>query len=249
MKKVGIVGGIAWPSTVEYYTGLCQRGEALCQSGDRHAMASMPEIAIESLDHDRAVAFLGNDEDETSWIRFDEYHRAALQRLERSGANFALIASNTSHHRFVQITRGIGIPVLNIFEIVARECARIQARQVLILGTASTMDSPLFREAFAAHGIRASGPDQSDAKELTVRLSEELQHGTDNAAAVRLGDIARMCRRQFTTPPAVCLACTELPLAFPKHKTMTSFDLGGIRYINSTALHIQAAFNCAVSEA
>lgn len=55
----------------------------------------MPEISIESLDLAKAISYLGSDNDE-SWSRFDNYHRSALQRLEASGVDFALIASNTA---------------------------------------------------------------------------------------------------------------------------------------------------------
>jgi aspartate racemase len=57
------------------------------------------------------------------------YHRAALRRLEASGAEFALMAS-TPHHRYASIVRGIGIPVPNIFEVVAKESARSWPRRL-----------------------------------------------------------------------------------------------------------------------
>jgi aspartate/glutamate racemase len=69
-------------------------------------------MSIESLDVNKAISYFGTDEDETSWSQFDGYHRAALERLEASGADFALMASNTPHHRFASIVRGIRIPVL-----------------------------------------------------------------------------------------------------------------------------------------
>jgi len=114
VKKIGIVGGVAWRSTVDYYAEICRRSEP-----------QTPEISIESLDLNKAVSYLGVDGDEESWRRFDDYHRAALQCLEASGADFALMASNTPHHRFASIVRGIGIPVISIFDVVAKESARI----------------------------------------------------------------------------------------------------------------------------
>lgn len=245
MKKIGIVGGIAWPSTVEYYSELCRLGE-LWNHSHPHAGHAMPEMVIESLDHDKAVAYLGTDDDEASWSRFDQYHRAALQRLEVSSACVALIASNTSHHRFAEIVRGIGIPVINMFEVAARECARIEAKQVLILGTATIMRSARLREIFAAQGIEATGPEDPDARAMTIRLSEQLQHGKTGGTDVRLGDIARRCcEQQFAAPPVVCLACTELPLAFPELKTLAMFEIDGVTYINTTAAHIDAVFDFA----
>ncbi len=115
MKKSGIVGGVAWLSTVDYYTEICRRSERLHLAKNLQCAPSTPEMSIESLDLNKAFSYLGTDDDEESWSQFDEYHRAALQRLEASGAEFALIASNTSHHRFSAIVRGIGIPVISIF--------------------------------------------------------------------------------------------------------------------------------------
>src|SRR5690348_12496169 len=117
MKKTGIVGGVSWLSTVEYYSELCRRGEKRRNST---GVPEVPEMVIESLDLGRAISYLGELEDDASWARFDDYHRAALQRLEASGAEIALIASNSAHHRFEAITEGAKIPVLSIIDVMAR---------------------------------------------------------------------------------------------------------------------------------
>ena len=235
MKKIGIVGGIAWPSTVEYYAGLCRLSEERDET---------PEMVIDSLDHNRAVAYVGDDAVPDSWLRFDAYHRDALKRLEAAGADFALIASNTSHHRLVEILRGIRIPVLSLFDAAAAECARLGARRVLILGTATTMGSPRLREAFAARGIAAAGPQDPEVRAASIRLSKELQHRGELAgAAAELDTMVRISCPPDAEPPLVCLACTELPLAFPEQKTLAVFESGGLRYMNTTAVHIRAAFD------
>lgn len=123
----------------------------------------MPERIIESLDLNKAVSCLGIDGDEASWSGFDEYHRAVLQHLEVCGAEVAVIASNTTHHRLRKIVGGIGIPVLSILEAAATQCVQIEARPVLILGTALTMTSLKFRPAFADFGIQAVGPHEDHA--------------------------------------------------------------------------------------
>ncbi|MGA7288037.1 MAG: aspartate/glutamate racemase family protein [Terriglobales bacterium] len=209
----------------------------------------MPEMCIESLDLNKAFSYIGDDDDEESWSRFDEYHRAALQRLEKSGAEFALMAANTPHHRFAAIVRGIGIPVISIIDAVAKESARIGAREVLILGTALTMRSARFREGFAQCGVEASGPRDEAARAATVTLIKELQVGKAEGAAERLGKIARKAfEGLFKAQPAVCLACTELPLAFQEQKMLATFRYDGVLYINTTAVHINAAFDLAAGE-
>lgn len=239
MKKIGIVGGIAWPSTVEYYAGLCR----LCE-----VRGETPEMVIESLDHNRAVAYVGDDGSAGSWQRFDAYHHDALVRLEAAGADFALIASNTSHHRLAEIRQGVRIPVLSLFDAVAQECIRQDARRVLILGTATTMRSSRLREAFAAHGVAAAGPEDPQVRAASIRLSQELQHRGELAgAAAELGAMVRASCPPGGEPPLACLACTELPLAFPEQKTLSVFESGGNRYMNTTAVHIRAAFDLATA--
>lgn len=249
MKKIGIVGGVAWRSTVDYYSELCRRSEQWHMAKKRPGVPSTPEMSIESLDLNKVFSYLGNDENESSWSRFDEYHRAALERLEASGADFALIASNTSHHRLAQIVRGIGIPVLSILDAVAKESARIGAREVLILGTIPTMRSAIFREGFAKYGVAATGPSDEGARVATMNLIADLQLGKENGAAERLVKIARgSFGGPFKAQPVVCLACTELPLAFPAQKTLGTFDYDGVSYINTSVVHIDAAFDFAVQE-
>jgi hypothetical protein len=78
VKKIGIVGGLAWPSTVQYYSELCRRSEQWHLQ--RNLPLQTPEIAIESLNLAKAFSYIGSDGDEASWARFDAYHRTALER-------------------------------------------------------------------------------------------------------------------------------------------------------------------------
>lgn len=133
-----------------------------------------------------------------------------------------------------------------MFDVVAKECARMGANQVLILGTAVTMRSPRFRHKFAEHGIDATGPEDETVRSLTAQLISELQLGHSEGAAQRLDTIARTaCQQQFSATPLVCLACTELPLAFPEMKSRSTFESGGIRYLNSTIVHVDALLKTA----
>lgn len=249
MKKIGIVGGIAWRSTVDYYSGICSRSEQWQLARNPRALPSMPEISIESLDLSKAVSYLGADDDDASWDKFDDYHRAALQRLEANGVDFALLASNTCHHRFEAIVRGVRIPVISILDATAEACARMGADEVLILGTSVTMRSARFRGGFEKYGITAVGPHKEALRARTAVLIADLQLGKLEGGAERLGKIARSSfEARFRTQPAVCLACTELALALPDQKMLTSFEHDGVRYINTTTAHIEAAFNFALNE-
>jgi aspartate racemase len=248
MKKIGIVGGVAWQSTVEYYSELCRRSEQWHTARNPDDIPTFPEITIESLDLAKAVAYLGRDNDEQSWSRFDDYHRSALKRLEASGSDFALMASNTPHHRFENIVRGIQIPVISIVDEMAKESVRVRARRVLLLGTEQTMTSPQFRAVFARHGVPAAGPQNELARSLTVDLIWDLQQGHTEGAAERLSRIAKLsCEAQpGSTQQVVCLACTELPLAFQGMKRLLTFEYDHILYMNSSMVHVNAAFKRAI---
>ena len=246
MKKIGILGGIGWPSTVEYYAGLYGLAETRNRMQDR---ARMPEMAIESLDLAKAERLVGSDGDEDSWSAFDAYHHAALQRLERSGADFAVIACNTAHHRLQQIERGLAIPVLGIVDTAADACAERGIRDVLILGTRTVMASAVFRAAFRQRGIDAHAPAEERHRQMVLASIDALASGHDDGVSARLRQVIAESGLDQNSSAAVYLGCTELPLAFPAHKHEGTFEVDGIRCINSTALHIRAAFEYATVDA
>jgi aspartate racemase len=250
LKKLGIVGGLAWRSTVTYYSEYCGRAERWHVARGRPGAPAAPELVIESLDLNRAFALIGRDGDVASWAAFDDYHRAALRRLQAAGADFALRAANTPHHRLDAITRGVELPVVSILEALARAAAGGGARAVLLLGTAVTMASDRFAAAFARHGIVAAGPRDPAVRERTAALITELQGGAVAGAAARVSAlVAATVGPQFAAPPLVCLACTELPLAFPGSGSAASFEAEGVRYLNSVPVHVEAAFACAAGAA
>lgn len=186
MKKIGIVGGTAWVSTVEYYAAICAIGEDA---------GVQPEFSIESIDNARAQAYIGSFNDEPSWERFDAYYRAALENVERAGAQVALLAANTPHHRFAAITAGIGIPVVSIIDAVARTCASLGQNRLLLLGTALTMSSSVMRARYGEHGIDVVTPPASEHPAI-VALIERLQRGRDpRTGSIRSCTLGRFCSR------------------------------------------------------
>jgi aspartate racemase len=243
MKKLGMVGGVAWPSTIEYYRAICR----LSQEHHAHEPISgptpMPEMTIESVNMSKSFGLRGGSiSDDASWARYDQYFREALQRLEAAGADLAIIASNTPHNRFASITKGIRIPVLSIFEAVAEDCARKGVDEMLILGTAPTMSSPAFQEVLAGSGIRAHSPSAQDARDKVVAVISELNAERNEDAGRRIRNIVDASFPGNGGVRTVCLACTELPLAFPGSERETDIVVADIRYINTTLVHARAAF-------
>jgi aspartate racemase len=247
MKKIGILGGLAWPATVEYYKTICQ----LSQDHRAHLNFSgpcpMPEMCIESVNINYSYNRRGRYGDEDSWRAYDAYFHAALKRLENNGVDFAIIASNTPHIRYDAITEGLKIPVLSIFEAVAETCQIHGVDEILLLGTEPTMNSGAFPGYLARHGIRAVAPPDDRLKAKAADLIAELFTGRSTNGRARIQAIVGPSLAQAGIgKKVVCLACTELPLAFEGQGHLQTFEADGILYLNTTIIHVKAAFRYAV---
>jgi aspartate racemase len=246
MKKIGLVGGLAWLSTIEYYSEIHRAVETQFTNTAYLERQSSLEMSIESLDLKTALSYLGSEGDESTWSKFDTYHRDALLRLQQSGAECAAIASNTPHARFDSIVRGVEIRVVDIFTVVAEEAASRGLRHVLILGTPLTMMSQRFRLVLSSHGVRAIEVTDEEAVSETFDLIGRLQCGRMQEAAEEIeGIVRRIWKAPPQAQPCVILACTELPLAFEESVRESVFVSGDITYINPMAVHIRAILNYA----
>jgi aspartate racemase len=245
-KKIGIVGGVSWISTLEYYQAICEMSHRCHHGQKRDGPASIPEMAIESLNINKSVSLRGRPGDDDSWRAFEAYFRKALNRLEASDVDFAIIASNTPHNRFDQITEGLGIPVLNIFEEVARTCVNNNIVKALILGTEPTMSSQVFPSVLRENGISGILPDIGNDQDKVISLIDLLQAEKNNKGAELIQGLAeKYLRATADEPSAVCLSCTELSLAFPQHLNVPIFEIDGITYLNTLLIHAKAAFDYA----
>ena len=249
MKKIGIIGGVSWISTLEYYKYICELSHHHQEQRLPGGPPAVPEMVIESLNINKSFSLRGRPGDDKSWHKFDAYFRKALQSLQNSGAEFAIIASNTPHNRFDAITAGIDIPVINIFEVVAHECVRLGARKALVLGTLPTMESSVFPSVLAKHGITPVLPNSDEHTDAIVHLIAKLQTGGETVGADIMRSVAVDSLSQDALPESiVCLSCTELPLAFPEFVSEPTFTVEGIRYLNTTVIHAKAAFEFASAE-
>jgi aspartate racemase len=247
-KKIGIVGGVSWISTVEYYRAICEMSHRYPRERTLAGPPPIPEMTIESLNINHSVSLRGRPGNDDSWLKFENYFRSALKRLEASDIDFAIIASNTPHNRFNQIIEGIGIPVLNIFEEVAKVCTRNKLGSTLILGTEPTMSSHVFPSVLSKHGISGVLPETGQDQELVISLIAELQAAKSSNAAERIQSLAeKYLSVTPDKPAAVCLSCTELPLAFPDYLNAPTFEVNGLTYLNTTIIHAKAAFDYAIS--
>lgn len=246
MRKIGIVGGVSWLSTIEYYRTICELSHKDQTGKKLIGPPSIPEMAIESLNINRSFNMRGNADDPKSWEPFETYFRSALMRLDASGAEVAFIASNTPHNRFEEITKGVRIPVVSIFVATANKCLELGIKEALILGTAPTMESASFSTVLSSKGVNSSAPEHSPDRMSIVKVIGELQLGDEVSDKHAIKSVVENTAKQFRNGRVgVCLACTELPLLFPEYVDDPYFEVDGVLYLNTTIIHAIAVYNFA----
>ena len=247
MKKIGILGGLAWPATIEYYKAICQMSQSYHSQFKFNGPSPMPEMCIESVNINYSFNHRGEVGNESSWKEYDTYFNSALKRLERNGADFAIITANTLHTRFESITKNINIPVLSIYEAIANECKKNELNQFLLLGTEPTMKSNSMPDFMASKGIDAFSPPNTEMQLKVINLISDLFEGKSENGRTVVNEVVHSAYQQkHANRKTVCLACTELPLAFSGKEQLETFSEDEVIYLNTTIIHAKAAFDYAV---
>ncbi len=249
MKKIGVVGGLAWPSTAEYYRLLCSGANARFRRRGHPEPCPSPPMVIESLDISVTRRARGRPGDEASWAGYDTLFRDAFHRLHQAGAEVGLVASNTPHVRWPAISADCRLTLVSILDATAKAVRNLGARRALVLGTPVTMRSRIYADALARCGIAClPNPDDAVVDALGALIDNELYRGqTEIAHRWLLQAAHRFGGGDRGT--AVCLACTELPLAFTGHRDDTAFTVDGITFVNTTTAHVEAVLARSLGEA
>ena len=225
MKTLGIIGGIAPPSTIDYYRLLTSRYRARSPDG------SYPSILIDSIDATRFFRLLSADDREgmTAFLLVE------LDRLARAGADLALFASNTPHLVFAEVSRAAPIPLISIVEETAI-AAESQGYKILgLLGARFTMEGGFYPAVFARHGMTVIVPEADDRAYVHERYFAELVEGSfrDETRAGMTAVIARMMARDHIE--AIILGGTELPLLFRDGPSLE------VPLLDTTMIHVESA--------
>jgi len=224
MKTLGLVGGIAPGSTVDYYRSLIAGYRA------RNPDGSYPPILITSIDLTRMLALVAEGR-RTELISF---LGGEVDRLARAGADFALLASNTPHIVFDELREGARIPLLSIVETACDAAATMGLKSVGLLGTRFTMEGRFYVEVFARRGIAVRAPRSADVDYVHARYVGELIEGNFRADT-RDGMLAVIDRLAQDGAEGVVLAGTELPLLLGGVKS------GVVPLLDTTRIHVGRA--------
>jgi len=230
MKTIGIIGGMSWESSAEYYRLINQQVKA--RLGPTHSA----ELVMYSLDCD-TVAQL---ELEDRWSELAVVLVDAAQRLEHAGAEFILLASNTAHKVADDVQAAIKIPLLHIADATAEAIAAASMHTVGLLGTEFVMQQDFYRDRLRDRGIDVVIPDEAARNCVHDIIYNELCAGQLLAPSrERLRKIILDLQR--AKAEAVVLACTELPLLIrPEDSAVKLFDTLAIHVEKAVTLALEA---------
>jgi aspartate racemase len=225
MKSVGIIGGIGPESTIEYYRLLIARYRE--RAGD----GSSPSIIINSIDVKLLLDWMERGELD----RVAEYLSIEVQRLARAGADFGLLAANTPHIVFDEVSRRSPIPLLSIVEATC-EAARTQGLKRLgLFGTRYTMQARFYADVFSREGITLVMPGDEDQAYIHDKyINELLKDIFLPETRERLLSIVDHLREREGIE-GVVLGGTELPLI------LRDAVHHGIPFLDTTRIHVNAA--------
>lgn len=224
MKTVGIVGGIGPESTIDYYRLIIAAYRTKKPDG------SSPSIIINSVDLQSVLSLVAAND----LPKLTEFLVTEVQRLARAGADFGLVAANTPHIVFNEVSARSPIPLISIVE-ATRDAAIAGGFQKLgLFGTRFTMQGRFFPEVFNGAGMTLVVPDDDDQGYIHDKYMKELGYGIfEEETRARMMAIARdLVERQGIQ--ALILGGTELPLLLRDASI-------GVPFLDTTKIHVERA--------
>jgi len=230
MKTIGILGGMGWESSLEYYRILNRKIHT--RMGGFHSarvlMYSFDFAEIEHLQHG------GN------WNEAGRLLREAAMNLENIGADCIVIATNTMHKLADEVEKRINVPLIHIVDVTANEIHRLNIEKVGLMGTKFTMEDDFYRIRLQEkHGIETVIPDETGRRILHELLYDDrdLEEVIDDAREPFCGIIEGMVTQGAQ---GIILGCTEIPLMI----RVRDFS---VPLLDTTRIHAEAAADFALS--
>jgi len=230
MKTIGLIGGMSWESSVEYYKIINEA--ALAKLGGVHSAKSVM-VSVDFAEID-AILKEGRWEDGANMMI------NAAKQLEAAGADFVLICTNTLHKVADQVEQAISIPLLHIADAAGEAVKAQNMQKVALLGTRFTMQDNFIKGRLAdKFGLQVITPDAADQEIIHRVIFEELVIGKILPAS-KDAYLEIIKKLQAENAEAVILGCTELGLLVKQEDcSLPLFD--------TTVVHAQAAIEMAFS--
>jgi len=231
MKVIGLIGGMSWNSTLEYYRII---NESFTSRLDGLHSA---RLVLYNLDFDE----IQRDQHEGHWDEITRILVDAGNAVKRAGADFLVICTNTMHKIADGVEEKVGLPLLHIVDVTGDAIKERGLHRIGLLGTRFVMKEPFYQERLRGRfGIEVLVPGEDDTDTIHQIIYSELCEGKIKASSRYVcADI--MNRLVNEGAEGIVLGCTELPLLIhPSDIHAPIFD--------TTRLHAEAAVNLALTE-
>ena len=231
MQTIGLLGGMTWRSTLEYYRIINE------ETFRRLGTSRSAPVVIYSVD----FGLLDAMQSEGRWADAACYLSGAAACIERAGADFLLLCANTAHIVAPKIERTVSIPLVHIGDAVAEEIHQRGIVSVGLLGTGFTTGKSFFKDRLASkHHLRVIVPGERKRSTVNRIIYEELcrgkiLEGSKNAVLQIMQDLRE------EGAEGIILGCTELPLLIGQSDT-------SIPVFDTTRLHAQKAVDLALKQ-
>ncbi|MBR8066918.1 aspartate/glutamate racemase family protein [Burkholderia ambifaria] len=224
MKTIGLIGGMSWESSAEYYRMINRHSKAL-HGGHHNAKSVLVTVDFAEIEA------LQRAQD---WVALGERMADAARQLEAAGADLVVLTTNTMHRVHDAIEAAVALPFLHIADPTGAALRAAGVERVALLGTRYTMELPFYAERLRdKFGLDVLVPDEAARNDVHRIIYDELCHGVIDAAsrATYVAIIDELAKRGAQ---AVILGCTEITLLIgAADSPLPVFD--------TTALHAKAA--------
>ena len=208
LKTIGLIGGMSWESTVTYYKII---NEVIKEKlGGLHSA----KCVLYSVDFQEIEECQANG----NWEKSGEILGEAAYNLEKAGADFIVICTNTMHKVINQIKEKISIPILHIAEMTAEKILEKGLKNIALLGTKYTMEQDFYKSKLIEKGINVIIPDKNDIEIINEVIYDELCLGTINSdSKKKFLEIVDKLRSKGAE--GIILGCTEIGLLIKNEDT------------------------------
>lgn len=224
-KILGIIGGIGPESTIDYYRRIIALYRQIKPDG------SYPTIMINSIDMKKMLDFIEANE----LPRLTDYLVGEVQKLAKAGADLGLLASNSPHIVFDELSRKSPIPLLSIVVAACEATKKLGLKRVGLLGTRFSMQGRFYPDIFSREGVTVITPGVEEQVYIHDKYMNELVNGIIiPETRERLLAIVERIKAQEGIEGLI-LGGTELPLILREE------SYGGIPFLDTTRIHVECA--------
>ena len=208
LKIIGLIGGMSWESTVTYYKIINETVKE--KLGGLHSA----KCILYSIDFQEIEECQANG----NWEKSGEILGEAANNLEKAGADFIVICTNTMHKVINQIKEKISIPILHIAEMTAEKILEKGLKNIALLGTKYTMEQDFYKSKLIEKEINVIIPDKNDIEIINKVIYDELCLGTINSnSKKKFLEIVDKLRSKGAE--GIILGCTEIGLLIKNEDT------------------------------